>query len=98
MCAMKKKKPEGVDRRATLDDTKKEEMLAVLIRNQKVYDQLVDQFLVKHARTLSDAHALVWEAVRDLTKQLDGKLPNRGSILAEINNRMKANPELVDEE
>ena len=53
-----------VERRATLDISKKDEMLAVLIRNLEAYNIVSSVLKPSHLRIVSDGHALVWQVVQ----------------------------------
>lgn len=86
-----------VNRRTSLDDVKKDEMLAILIRNRGAFDSVKDVFSVDKAAKISDGHGLVWKIVRDYVEQ-HNELPARSAIEANIHNEIKNNPEVVDHE
>lgn len=80
---MKKTKPEAMagvlPRRGLLSQRKKETMLAVLLRNEEVFAQLVPQLHVRDVRSVSDAHAAVYRAALAF-HQAHGCLPNKPQL------------------
>lgn len=98
MAKNRKDTPE-VTRRGTLDIRKKEEMLAIFVRNQEAYEAVADVLKVKHIRAFSEPLAVVWSVVVDYYKEFN-KPPRKSLLEAEIQNRVNENPELIvsDEE
>lgn len=92
--AKQRKDEQKVDRRGLLDARKKEEMLAILIRNQEAFDAVSETLKVEHIRAFSEPLALVWSVVVDYYKDF-GKPPRRSLLEAEIHNRVNENPGLL---
>jgi hypothetical protein len=88
---------EVVERRTVLDDAKKDEMLAILVRNKEAYESVSELLTVRHVRHIGEAQALVWKVVRRWYNKF-GSLPGKGSLLAELNNELKENPGEIDQE
>lgn len=89
------KKPEVVERRAALDQMKKEEMLAILIRNAQAHEAVHDLLSVKHVQKMSDGHALVWRVVKAFWDKYS-ELPSRDMLQNELHNRLNADPDALD--
>jgi hypothetical protein len=88
---------ESVTRRSKLDTGKKEEMFAVLIRNRRAFEAVRALLSGQHVRSISEGMGLVWDVV---CKHYDkfGSLPQKGTLLAEVNNRLKDNPSYLENE
>jgi len=85
-------------RRTPVDGKKKEEMLAVLIRNPKAYDVVADMFKVKDCiRSLGGPLGLVWKLVRHF-RNTYAELPGKVQIESEIHNALAGNESLLAEE
>jgi hypothetical protein len=86
------------ERRAQLDAVKLDEMMAIVIQNEEAYDAVSEILTIKHARRISEGHALVWKKVRAYRKT-HGELPAKGSLVADLNNALGENPDaLTDDE
>lgn len=84
-------------RRAPIDDSKKEEMLAVLIRNPDAFDTVHELFQVAHCKAaLGETLALVWREVRQFFKKY-AELPGKTQLESCINDAIAANPALLPE-
>lgn len=86
-----------IERRAELDSAKKDEMMAIVIRNAEAYDAVSEILTIKHVRRISEGHALVWKVVRDFHAQ-HNELPPRGSLVADLHNALKANEGLLTDD
>lgn len=85
-------------RRTPVDGKKKEEMLAVLIRNPKAYDVVADMFKVKDCiRALGGPLGLVWKLVRHF-RNTYAELPGKVQLESEIHNALAGNESLLAEE
>src|SRR5688572_5061486 len=93
----KKTKKKPADRRAPLDDAKKEEMLAVLIRNKSAYQSVEDVLKVGHLRNVSEGLGLVWKVTQQFYDK-HGSLPSKAQINADLHNALKANEALLDDD
>lgn len=86
------------ERRSTLDQRKKEAMLAVLIRNQSAHEATRDLLKIRHVSTgIGSGHALVWRVTRDFYKH-HSELPDKNHIFTELHNLLKGDESLLDEE
>jgi RecA/RadA recombinase len=86
-----------IERRAELDSTKKDEMMAIVIRNAEAYDAVSEILTVKHVRQISEGHALVWRVVRAFHAKHNA-LPPRGSLVADLHNALKENAGLLTDD
>lgn len=85
------------DRRSLLDIHKKEEMLAVLIRNPSAYVIVNELLLAEHVAEIGQGHALIWEVVRQFHDQFK-KLPAKEQLNSELHQRLSADEELLSDE
>jgi len=92
-----KTKKQVIERRATLDEAKTDEMLAVLIRNQEAFENVQDIFQQKHARYLGDDKSLLWKAVKKYHADHEA-MPNKGALIADLHQAIRDNPNNLDEE
>ena len=86
-----------ITRRSLLDIHKKEEMLAVLIRNPAAYATVADVLLTEHIAEIGQGYALVWEVVRDFHEQFS-KAPAKEQLFSELHQRLSANEAILSEE
>lgn len=97
----KKKKPPvdpKTERRAPIDEAKKEEMLAVLIRNPEAYEAVAELFKVPQcSKGMGEHFGTVWKCVRTFHKEF-GELPGKTQLISEVHNALKANPSLMGDE
>ncbi len=93
----KKGKPQQTPRRSMLDPTKREHMLAVLIRNPTAFAAVRDVFTAQQLLSVDRGLAVVWTVVRDLYEQ-HNKLPKKSLLLAEVQNAIGADPDILTEE
>lgn len=70
-------------------------MLAVLIRNRVAFDTVRSALSTDKVEEIGAAHALIWQAVCDFDDAYE-ELPSFGQIQAELHNRLKASPDLLD--
>lgn len=89
-----KKREEAIDRRGLLDIRKKQDMLAILIRNPEAFAAVSRALEVKHVRAFSEPLAVVWSVAVDYYAEFESA-PKRGMLEAEIQNRVAENPALV---
>lgn len=89
--------PAAPQRRAALDAAKKEEMLAVVIRNSVAYARLVDRLTVKHVRTISEAHAFVWRTVIQFYEK-NKELPPQGALITALHQACADGDSLLNED
>lgn len=87
--------PRFVERRGMLDNAKKDEMLAVLIRNPLAYETARSALTVDRVQEIGQAHAVVWSVVRDFYEEYE-EPPTKSQIETEVHNRLHGNPELLD--
>ncbi len=85
------------DRRPKLDDEKKREMLAVVVRNQKAFEAVHDLLTVREVRMWANSLGTLWSIVRQFYKKYS-ELPDKNLLLTEIGNRLTSNPTLLDQE
>lgn len=86
------------DRRSPVDQAKKEEMLAVLIRNQEALESVVETFKVTDCdRAMGEHFGLVWKTVRKFYKKY-GEMPGKTQLESDLHNALKANPKLADDD
>lgn len=86
------------ERRTPIDDKKKEEMLAVFIRNQTAFDTVAETFKVSDcSAAMGDHFGLVWKLTRRFYKKY-GELPGRTQLESEIFNAVNGNKTLLDPE
>ena len=83
--------------RPALDNKKKEEMLAILIRNQVAFEAVHDIVELQHIRDIGEGHALVWQTVVSLY-ETDRELPPLGRLLNEVHQAISAKPGLITQE
>jgi hypothetical protein len=97
--AKKKPKPDPkAERRAPIDDAKKEHMLAVLIRNPDAYDAVSELFKVTQcSKGMGEHYGTVWKCVREFRTEY-GELPGKSQLISEVHNALKANPSLMGDE
>ncbi len=95
---VKRKRIDMTGRRVVLDDTKKEEMLAVLIRNKEAFEAARPLLQVRHLKLMNEGLALVWRTVNELYDTLSGQLPASGQLRIALNQALKANPEVIPED
>lgn len=86
-----------IERRAELDSTKKDEMLAILIRNSEAYDAVSEILTVEHVRQVSAGHALLWNVVRNFHEKHNA-LPSKDNLVAALRNALKANDGLLTDD
>lgn len=91
------KKKQVEERRHALDDAKKEEMIATLLRNEAAFSVVKDMLTVGHVRQISDWLGLIWRTAAEYRDTYE-KLPSKAAIRADIHNALKANSGLVDED
>lgn len=84
-------------RRPLLDILKKEEMLAIAIRNKNAFDNLSDVLSIKHVKRISNAHAMIWRIVRKWRKK-HNELPDKGSLNAELHSLVAQQDGLLSDE
>lgn len=81
-----------------VDQAKKDEMLAVLIRNNDAFLTFQHVFEVKHAHhMLTAVHAVVWQTVLALY-EADEELPDKGMLVTELNQHLQDNELLTENE
>ena len=86
------------ERRSLIAAAKKEEMLAVLIRNREAYEAANEIFQVADCRKgMGDHFALVWRSVRKFYKTYK-ELPSRTQLESIIHDAVEANPTLVNDD
>ena len=86
------------DRRSTLDQRKKEAMLAVLIRNQDAHEAASDLLRLRHVESgIGSGHALVWRVTKDFYKQ-HGELPDKQHIFSELHDLLNADESLLSDD
>lgn len=86
------------DRRAPIAQEKKEEMLAVFIRNQEAFENVVETFKVTDCeRAMGEHFGAVWKAVRTFYKKY-GEMPGKTQLESDLHNALKANPKLADDD
>lgn len=86
-----------VERRPILDDFKKFEMLAVLIRNKEAYLPASEMLEVRHVESFGVAYALIWKVVRKFYKKHQA-LPKKELLRTEIHNQLGTTDDLDEEE
>lgn len=93
----KTKKVQPEDRRNPLDSQKKQQMLAVLIRNPDAFDAVSELLTVDQVNRWSPSMALVW---REVKKFYDGfaELPDRGQLYAQLSDELGGNVDLLAKE
>lgn len=84
-------------RRQPLDPEKKREMMAVVVRNEAAYAAVHDLLTVPHVTRWSRGLGLVWDVVRKMHAQY-GSLPAGDMLVAEIHDRIGANPDILAHE
>jgi len=94
MATPKNKDVKADERRPPLDEEKKREMLAVLIRNAEAYEAAQELLTVKEVKRWSEGMAVVWKLVRRFNKKFS-ELPDFGQLNAELHNETNANPDLL---
>lgn len=92
-----KVRKDKIERRGLMADAKKDEMLAILIRNQQAFESVYEVFTVKYVKHINEAYAALWGAVNYLYEK-HGGMPSLASIRAELHDRCKTNPDLLDKE
>lgn len=85
------------DRRPRLDEQKKQEMLAVAVRNPDAFTNLQEMLTVKYVRKWSEPMAVVWREVRAFYTQY-GELPDRGQLHADLSNFVSHNQDALTAE
>lgn len=86
------------DRRTPIDMAKKEEMLAVLIRNREAYEAVSDLFRVQDCRVgVSEPLGLIWKLVRKFFKDY-GELPGKVQLESELHDAVASNSSLLGED
>ena len=86
------------DRRTTLDQKKKESMLAVLIRNQEAHESVSELLKPRFVEEgIGSGHALVWKMVKDFYAKHE-ELPTKDIIVPELHNLLKADEDLLSED
>lgn len=86
-----------IARRPLLDDFKKFEMLAVLIRNRAAYIAASEILEVSHVEAMGVPYALVWKVVRRFFKK-HKMLPKREMLRTEIHNELGDHDDLDEDE
>lgn len=86
-----------IARRPVLDDFKKFEMLAVLIRNKAAFLAVYDLLEVKHIEAIGVPHALIWKVVRKFYSKHTA-LPMREMLRTELHNELGGNDDLDEDE
>lgn len=85
------------ERRPRLDEQKKQEMLAICIRNKNAFESVRELLSVKQVRRWSEPMGLVWRSVVSFYKRFDD-LPDRGQLHAELSNYITNNPDAIDDD
>ena len=86
------------NRRTPIDGAKKEEMLAVIIRNPDAYAAVAEQFTVKHCKdALSEALGVVWKLTRQFHTKY-GELPGRTQLESELYDLINSDPAALGDE
>jgi uncharacterized protein with HEPN domain len=80
-----------------LDEARKEEMLAVLIRNQRAYEAVEHKLTVRAVRRIGEAHAQIWKQVRAFYARRK-VLPPRGTLTANLHQALAETPSLLSDE
>lgn len=81
-----------VDRRSMLDDHRKEEMLAVLIRNRRALEAVRSHLTPGHVGEISEGYALVWQVVARFYAAR-GAMPTRKQIEVGLHQALTDMPE-----
>lgn len=88
-------KSKAVERRPLLDSVKKQEMLAVLIRNQQAFEQVRDSLNVGAIKFgMGEGMALIWKTVLAFYTKYS-ELPPKGPLVAELHEQLEADDNLV---
>lgn len=85
------------ERRSPLDPQKKEEMLAVVVRNPEAYESVSELLTIGQVRKFSEPLSVLWRVVRKFHTKY-GELPDKTQIAADIHNTLKADPDILDKE
>lgn len=83
--------------RPKLDEEKKREMLAILIRNKTAFELVADQLKPSHLEHMGPSYVLVWRLVSKFHRRHD-EMPGRATLTADLHNEIDANDSLVPEE
>lgn len=96
---MPKKTNEPVaTRRQPIDIRKKEEMLAVLIRNLAAFEATNEMFKITHCKqAISEPLGLVWKLVKKFHKNY-GELPGKVQLESELFDALNENPDILDQQ
>jgi hypothetical protein len=87
-----------VERRSLLDGRKKDDMLAVLIRNQRAFETVHEVITPEHLRKISDGYAVMWRTVKEFYDKYS-EMPSRAQIIAEMESENDAaNGELLNDD
>jgi hypothetical protein len=85
------------DRRAPVDAQKREEMLAVLVRNQAAFESVSELLTVGEVRKFSGSMAVVWKVVRRFYKKYS-ELPTKSQLNAALHDYDTNNPDTLSGE
>src|SRR6185312_4120284 len=91
------RRPEPIERRPVLDAAKKDEMLAILIRNPKAFAAVYETLAVKHVRDISEGHGLVWRTVLAFYEHYQ-TLPAEGILNSDLHNALGQNATILTAE
>lgn len=94
---MAKSRIEKTARRSALDEIKKDEMLAILIRNRDAFESVRDVLSVRNVNEIGAGHGLVWQVVRNFYDE-HRQLPPKGALVAELHNEIAGNESLLEED
>lgn len=97
---VKRRRPErqaAETRRSELDRAKKEEMLAVFVRNKKAFDTVRELLTVAHIRSISAPLSVIWSVVQKHYRKFN-VLPKRTTLRGDVNQRVTDNPDLLSGE
>ena len=93
-----KPKPDQPAMRGALDHRKKETMLAVIVRNQKVLDQVRVLLKPRDLRDFGVHYGVVYQATLSCFDQY-GEMPSQEMLLTEVQQQIKDNPgQMTDSE
>lgn len=84
-------------RRAPVDAQKREEMMAVLVRNQAAFESVSDLLTVPEVRKFSGSMAVVWKTTRKFYKKYS-ELPTRSQLNAALHDYDTNNPDTLSGE
>lgn len=88
---------EQAERRAPVDSAKREEMMAVLIRNQGAFETVHELFTPVEVKKFSPALAIVWKCTRRFYKKYS-ELPTKSQLTAALHDYVTNNPDTLSSE